>query len=167
VARRTLIYKRTHCDDPDPTTGVFGCNNCMKGGVRGGGVDSVIGIGGIGSEAELNGIARKLTWVGIDKHLIKHDSNRPFVNEDNPLVTFDHFRYFEPGLLLKGIAPHLDKRMCTRFGPRTLMDSLSLEERQEVEDILRLAENEPPSSQRTERDVQNTHAKCPSTSGGG
>jgi hypothetical protein len=85
----------------------------MKGGVRGGGFDSVIGIGGIGSGAELNGIARKLTWIGIDKHLIKHDPNRPFVNENNPLVAFDHFRYFEPGLSLKDIAPVLTNA-CVR-----------------------------------------------------
>jgi hypothetical protein len=64
---RTLIYKRTHSGDPDPKTGVFGCNNCMKT-VRGWVFDAVIGIGGIGREPECEGIAGKLTWIGIGKH---------------------------------------------------------------------------------------------------
>ena len=158
--RRTLIYKRTHCGDPDPTTGVFGCNNCMKNGVRGWEFDSVIGIGGIGSEAELNGIAGKLTWIGIGKHLIKDDPDRAFVTADNPLVTFDHFKYFaEEARLLETIAPHLAEHMYKR-GARHLIN-LSSDEQKEVEDILRLAENEPPSSQRAGRastiPVENAH----------
>ena len=142
--RRTLIYTRTHCGDPNPTTGVFGCNDCMKGGVRGRGFDAVIGIGGVGRDAELNGIARKLTWIGIGKHETIDDSSRRFVTRSNPLVTFDHFLYFERGQLLEDIAPYLAKRMYRRFGPRTLTDSLSSEERKDVETILRLAQNAPP-----------------------
>jgi hypothetical protein len=134
----------------------------MKGGVRGWGFDAVIGIGGIGRQAQEAGIDRKLTWIGCgNKQLTKHDPNRPFVDADNPLVTFDHFKYFgEDGMLLKKIAPHLAERMYRPFGPRRLMDSLSPEERQEVETILRLAENAPPSSQRAERDFHDTSGKC-------
>ena len=71
-------------------------------------------------------------------------SSRRFVTRSNPLVTFDHFLYFERGQLLEDIAPYLAKRMYRRFGPRTLTDLLSSEERKDVETILRLAQNAPP-----------------------
>jgi hypothetical protein len=156
---RTLIYKRTHSGDPNPKTGVFGNHNCM-GIVRRWSFDAVIGIGGIGREPERNGIARKLTWVGIGKHETLDDSDRPFVTPDRPLVTFDHFLYFgEQGRLLEEIAPALARRMYGK-NVRVLMDSLSSEERREVEKILRLATNAPPSNQLAERDFQDTSGKC-------
>jgi len=52
---RTLIYKRTHTGDPD-ANGCFGIYDCM-GRVRALDFDAVIGIGGIGSEAQWAGIA--------------------------------------------------------------------------------------------------------------
>ena len=141
---KTLIYKRTHSGDPDPDTGVFGCNNCM-GSVRSWPFEAVIGVGGTGAEPERHGIARKLTWIGIGKHERHSDSQRTFVTPKRPLVTFDHFLYFGPeGPLFKAIAPLLAKRIYGR-NVRTLMNSLSCDERKEIERILRLAENEPPS----------------------
>ena len=59
---KTLIYKRTHNGDPDPDSGVFGNNGCVKS-VRTWKFEAIIGIGGIGSEANQNGIAEK-TNVG-------------------------------------------------------------------------------------------------------
>ena len=116
---RTLIYKRTHSGDPDPKTGVFGCNNCM-GTVRGRGFDAVIGIGGISQEPVAEGIAAKLTWIGIGKHETISDPSRPFVTPSSPLVTFDHFRYYgEHGPLLKNIAPKLARRMLYDKNVRT------------------------------------------------
>lgn len=163
---RTLIYKRTHCGDPDPMRGVFGNNDCMKS-VRRWPFEAVIGIGGSGAEPRSHGIARKLTWVGIGKHEIFDDPDRPFVTPECPLVTFDHFLYFgKEGQLLEKIAPALARRMYGK-NVRTLMDSLSFEEQQEVEKILRLAENAPPSSQPYERDSHDTSGKCRSTSCGG
>ena len=61
---RTLIYKRTHCGDPDPNTGVFGNKDCMKS-IRERQFDAVIGIGGIGQEPKGYGIDGKLNWIGI------------------------------------------------------------------------------------------------------
>ena len=157
---RTLIYKRTHSGDPDPKTGVFGCNNCMKT-VRGWGFDAVIGIGGIGREPECEGIAGKLTWIGIGKHETINDPSRSFVTPSCPLVTFDHFLYYgEQGPLLRNIAPALANRMLYDNNVRKLMDSLSREEQREVEKILDLAMDAPPSCQLTKRDFRDTSGKC-------
>jgi hypothetical protein len=157
---RTLIYKRTHSGDPDPKTGVFGCNNCMRT-VRGWGFNAVIGIGGRGREPEREGIACKLTWIGIGKHETISDRSRPFVTPSCPLVTFDHFLYYgEQGPLLKNIAPVLARRMLYDQNVRKLMDSLSSKEQREVEKILDLAMDAPPSRQLTERDFRDTNGKC-------
>jgi len=78
----TLIYKRTHSGDPDPKRGVFGNHDCM-GCIRAWPFDAVIGIGGLGSEATANGLAGKLTWVGLGAH--KTGDPR------YPIVTFEHF----------------------------------------------------------------------------
>jgi hypothetical protein len=157
---RTLIYKRTHSGDPDPKTGVFGCNNCMNT-VRGWGFDAVIGIGGISQEPVGEGIAGKLTWIGKGKHETISDPSRSFVTPSSPLVMFDHFRYYgEQGPLLKVIAPKLAKRMLYDKNARTLMDSLSDDEQREVEKILGLANDAPPSRQLSERDFRDTSGKC-------
>jgi len=135
---RTLIYKRTHSGDPDPKKGVFGNHDCM-GQVRGWNFDAVIGVGGIGREPQDNGIAGKLTWVGIRPH--KTGDRR------RPKVTFDHFLYYgEDGKLLSDLAPVLAKHVYDGRA-RVLMDSLSDEEQREVEKILKLARNAPPSGQ--------------------
>src|SRR6266568_9493618 len=106
---RTLIYKRTHHGDPDPETGEFGCNDCM-GTVRGWEFDAVIGIGGIGPEPKRNGIAGKLTWIGIGARKI-YDSDR----RKGPRVRFDHFWYRgEHGPLLEKMYPALARRMYDR-----------------------------------------------------
>jgi hypothetical protein len=141
---RTLIYKRTHTGDPDPHTGVFGNRDCMKT-VRGRRFDAVIGIGGIGREPAVNGIAGKLTWVGIGARKIFGDPDLLFVTPKRPLVTFKHFRYFgEGGQLFAEIAPALAKRMYGK-NVRVLMKGVSSEEQREVRRILRLAKNAPPS----------------------
>jgi hypothetical protein len=137
---RTLIYKRTHEGDPDPDTGVFGGKKCM-GKVRGWKFDAVIGVGGIGREPEEQGIDRRLTWVGIGPH--KTGDPRC------PLVAFDHFLYcVQPRPLLKDVAPNLAKRMYDG-NVRVILNSLSKEEKWDVERILELAKDAPPSSQLT------------------
>ena len=70
---RTLIYKRTHCGDPDSEARVFGNHDCMRT-VRGREFDAVIGIGGIRPWPKYNAIAGKLTWVGIGAHKIFDDT---------------------------------------------------------------------------------------------
>lgn len=157
---RTLIYKRTHSGDPDSKTGVFGCNNCMKS-VRGWGFDSVIGIGGTGREPVREGIAEKVTWIGIGKNETISDASRPFVTPSCPLVTFDHFLYYgEQGPLLKNIAPALASRILYDNNVRTLMDSLSNEEQREVKKILDLATDAPPSHHLTKQRLRDTSGKC-------
>ncbi len=63
---RVLVYKRTHNGDPD-ASGCFGANNCM-GAVRDREYDAVVGVGGIGPEAVLNGIDGQVNWIGIGPH---------------------------------------------------------------------------------------------------
>ena len=101
-----MIYKRTHSGDPDPSSGVFGNNDCM-GSVRGWQYDAVIGIGGIGPEPRRKGIGGKLTWVGIGPHRVDNLSK-----PRNPKVSFDHFWYLgEGGPLIEVLYPALAKRM--------------------------------------------------------
>jgi hypothetical protein len=134
---RTLIYKRTHSGDPDPKTGTFGSADCM-GRVRGWNFDAIIGVGGIGREPALNGVAGKVTWVGIGPHKVPGQWR-------GPLVTFDHFTHYgERGPLLRTIAPALAKRVLGR-NVRAIMNGLSNEERREVARILDMARDAPPS----------------------
>lgn len=153
---RTLIYKMTHSGDPDPETGEWGCNNCM-GPVRAWGFDAVIGIGGTGPGPVREGISHKLTWIGMGKHETIIDPSRPRCQ----LVTFDHFvPYEEQGPLLRNIAPRLASRMYKKNAPRHIMDSLSFEEQREIEQILDLARDAPPSFQLNGRDSRHTRRKC-------
>jgi hypothetical protein len=152
---RTLIYKRTHCGDPDPKTGVFGNNNCMKQ-VRGWSFDAVIGVGGIGREPQKNCIAKKLTWVGIGP---QKTSGQRYL-----LVTFDHFLYYgDQGPLLEDLAPKLAKHIYSG-NVRVILNpnSLSADEHIEVEQILNLARNKPSSRQlagASQRTSPKTHCK--------
>jgi hypothetical protein len=131
---KTLVYKRTHNGDPD-VLGQFGIRDCMKT-VRAWGYEAVIGVGGIGPEPRQKGIAEKLTWVGIGPHR----AGRP----DRPLVTFDHFLYFgEDGPRVDKYAPSLASHIYGR-NVRTLM-SFTGGEQAEVNSILALAKNAPPS----------------------
>lgn len=158
---RTLIYKRTHSGDPDRETGIFGNHKCM-GRVRGWPFNAVIGVGGIGREPEREGIARKLTWVGIGPQKVG-------IGEDgHPLLKFDHFLYNgEMGQLLKDVAPALVERIYNG-GVRLIWDtSLSEEERKEVNNILDLAKNAPSSGRlegTPQQSVQKTSGECRSTS---
>jgi hypothetical protein len=137
---RTLIYKRTHSGDPDPQTGVFGNNDCMKR-VRGWSFDAVIGVGGVGRKAERNGIASKLTWVGIGPHKTG--------NRKKPLVAFNHFLYYgEDAPLLEERAPRLARHIYDGKVRLMMESSLPEAERREVQKILKTARAAPPSSQR-------------------
>jgi hypothetical protein len=165
---RTLIYKRTHSGDPDPVSGVFGDADCMKS-VRAWPFDAVIGIGGDGRKVR-DGIARRLTWVGIGPHKIG--------DPRWPRVTFDLFRYYgEGGRLFETLAPTLARHIYGR-NVRTIMNSLSTKERAETEDILRTALRAPEKlgtlrradDASTTRRVRNGDDSCvrkPATRGSG
>src|SRR5260221_7630475 len=92
---KTLVYKRTHdCHeeegDGDPcTAGCFGCWDCM-GRVRGFDFEAVIGIGGIGREAQSQGITGLVNWIGIGPRAEKRMPR----GYRGPLLTFDRFRDF-------------------------------------------------------------------------
>jgi len=135
---RILVYKRTHSGDPD-TAGRFGIYDCM-GSVRGKAYDAVIGVGGTGPEPQRNGIAGKITWVGIGP------SKEPGTPR-GPLVTFDHFLYFgESGPPLTKHAPTLAEHM---YGSNVrVLINLTETERREAKAILALAERAPPSEAR-------------------
>lgn len=135
---RILVYKRTHSGDPD-TAGRFGVYDCM-GSVRGKAYDAVIGVGGTGPEPRRNGIAGKITWVGIGP---RKEPGTP----RGPLVTFDHFLYFgEGGPPLTKYAPTLADHM---YGSNVrVLINLTAEERREAEAILAMAEPAPPSEAR-------------------
>ena len=83
---RTLVYKRTHKGDPD-RKGCFGIQDCM-GRVRSYKFDAVIGVGGIGRMARVEGISGKVNWIGIG-------SRKGPTGGRGPLVTFDHFVLYE------------------------------------------------------------------------
>lgn len=132
-----LVYRRTHTGDPNED-GEFGCAGCM-GRVRGWDYDAVIGIGGISREAEANGIARKVTWIGIGPE-------RDPIDSKTPEVTFSKFVLWdEKGPLLKDCAPKLYEYMFEQGRvPRT--GKLFPEDiYEEILGILKLAEDAPLS----------------------
>jgi hypothetical protein len=135
---RTLVYKRTHTGDPDES-GRFGCYRCT-GWVRTWHFDAVIGIGGIGQEPIDKGIARRVTWIGINGHRIGTAA------DGYPIWAFEKFYLKdENGPFLKdGL---LSKRLFRKKNPprRLMIDSETSEEAEEVKLLLHLARNADPS----------------------
>jgi hypothetical protein len=149
---RTLVYKRTHNGDPD-NFGRFGIADCM-GQVRSLDYEAVIGVGGQGEKAKRNHIARKLTWIGIGPH------KKYVPGMADPVVTFDHFLYFGPdGDLLKLNAPHLAERMYVKK-PRYVLDDFSPRELAEIEKLLVMAADAPPSQALVEKTVSKKRPIC-------
>ena len=134
---RTLIYKRTHTGDPD-ARGCFGINGCM-GRVRDWPFDAVIGVGGIGDEPTANGIANRVTWIGIG-------ARKSFGRDPRgPHVTFDHFLLLDRrSPVFTEMAPELARRVYSR-NIRATMRLSSAAEAREVAAILELAKKSPPS----------------------
>jgi len=137
---RTLIYKRTHSDDPD-ATGWFGICDCM-GRVRAWPFDAVIGVGGTGAEPKRHGLNGKVNWIGIHPRKSGPADKRM----RGPDVTFEHFLFFGCcGPSLKKLAP----RFAARFysdKKHFLMIDVNAMEPGEVGKILALAKRAPPSS---------------------
>jgi hypothetical protein len=153
---RVFIYKRTHNGDPTED-GRFGVHNCMGAGLRGSDFGAVIGVGGKGSEAKHNQIARKLNWIGIGPHW-ETLASKPWV-----LVRFDHFLWLRRDEMLCDKAPRLANRMYEkRHPPRFVFsDKLPDEEQKEVLCLLKMAENAPPSRPaRRRRADGRCHPKC-------
>jgi hypothetical protein len=137
---RTLIYKRTHEGDPD-STGQFGIYDCM-GRVRGWKFEAVIGVGGVGAESISHGLTGKVNWIGVGPH------KRSVAARRGPIVTFDRFLLLgSDGPDLEALAPQLAERIYSN-NIRAIMNGLSDSEQKEVETILALAKDAPPSSAR-------------------
>jgi hypothetical protein len=133
---RTLVYKRTHKGDPDER-GLFGINDCM-GKDRDWDFVNVIGVGGIGRQPESQGISGKLNWIGLGA------TKEPLIGADGPLVRFDHFVLWDDeGQELREIAPRLARHMYSR-NVRVMLNFTDTEQ-QELDRILKTAENAPPS----------------------
>ena len=149
---KILVYKRTHNGDPD-ADGCFGIYDCM-GSVRDREFDAVIGVGGIGPEAEANRIAGMVNWIGVGPH-------KKYVGKRGPEVTFDHFVYYgSEGPNLYKMAPTLAERMYEK-NVRSVSQGLSDEEMIEAEDIVQLADDAPRSPWlSTDRDNANSFDKC-------
>ena len=131
---RTLVYKRTHNGDPN-TDGVFGCHDCM-GSVRSWDFGAVIGVGGQSHEPMTEGIAEKLTWIGIGPHKTN------VTDKEHPEVSFDHFLYYGPaGPELRTLAPHLADLMYVKKA-RNVM-TFNSDEQADIDRLLALAEQAP------------------------
>lgn len=131
---QVLIYKRTHPGDPN-ADGAFGCEDCM-GTVRKRRFDAVIGVGGIGPEAQSWGIDRRLNWVGVGAH----PSESIPLGFRGPLVTFDRFLLLEDqGPELQRIAPALARYMYATHRRIVMSERLGPTLQREVEEILSLA----------------------------
>lgn len=149
-----LIYKRTHRGDPDeiPHTdapderGIFGINTCM-GSVRNWEFDAVIGVGGKRPWQGDEEIAYKINYVGLGAK--NHSIN---LQDGHPYVIFEHFYLVdEKGKLLKDIAPKLYKYMYEDANVRRVKSDSprirdDVEVQLEIQKILNLAKNAPPSS---------------------
>ena len=161
--RTTLIYKRVHCGDPDPETGVFGNHDCMKS-IRERQFDAVIGIGGIGREPKSWGIDGRLNWIGI----CPRPHGRHPTSGGRRLI-FDHFKHFgQAGPQLRLEYPALASYMYDT-NRRSIMHSRprAPDLDRDVAKILRLAEAAPPSKQAAKRGSQDTSGKCRPKSRGG
>jgi hypothetical protein len=134
---RVLVYKRTHPGDPSED-GCFGVSDCM-GAIRGWTFDAVIGVGGIGREPRSHNIAGKINWIGIGAH-----TGRWY--RRGPRLTFGRFHDFGThGDSFRKRAPQLAGRMYAQRIRHLMTDSMSEVERKEVQSILTLANDAPPS----------------------
>jgi hypothetical protein len=134
---RVLIYKMTHDGDPDPN-GCFGAQDCM-GRIRERDFDAVIGIGGMGREAQSYGFAGNVVWVGIGpyKTAVRH--------KRGPEVRFQHFVDFgSDGPKFRQVAPKLGRRIYLSRMRHLMLNTLT-KEHFEIVHVLALAEEAPAS----------------------
>lgn len=131
-----LVYKRTHNGDPGPD-GVFGVYDCM-GTVRDRDFDAVIGVGGIGGEAQSSGIAGVVNWIGVGPH-------KKYVGKRGPEVTFDRFVFYGgDGPDFRMNAPALAKRLYDER-VRSILQGLDETEKAEALKLIAWAHDAPSS----------------------
>lgn len=132
---RVLIYRRTHAGDPCQC-GIFGVHDCM-GQCRSWDYDAVLGVGVDRPDPGYEGIAGRLTWVGVGpRRRQSPDRHRA------PNVTFDHFCLMDAqGPLLKDCAPLLSTHMARV----RMSDSLPFQVQREVDALVRRYQTCPGS----------------------
>jgi hypothetical protein len=154
---RVLIYKRNHTGDPD-SSGTFGCHDCM-GRMRGYRYDAVIGIGGSKPWVGDEGIADRITWVGVGPRRVGVHKAR-----GAPLIQFDRWGVFDDGgKVLMSFAPRLAKYFYAKHRRHFFSDTLDVEIQQEIGRILQLAR--PQNRRRSTSAGVNCQAACPPKKG--
>ncbi len=112
--------------------------------------DAVIGVGGIGSEAQANRISGMINWIGIGPH------KRVAPGKRGPEVTFDHFHDFgKKGRDFCELSPMLAHRMYSK-NVRYLIVKPNDKEYGEVSQIVAAAR----SAQRLHRSGTAQRKKC-------
>jgi len=130
---RVLVYKRNHTGDPD-STGTFGCGDCM-GKIRGYQYDAVIGIGVSQPWPGFEGIADRITWVGVGPRRVGTHKAR-----GAPLIRFETWRVFDSsGKDFKRFAPQLAAYFYKKHRRYFFSDGLSDDIQQDIARILGLA----------------------------
>jgi len=149
---RILTYKRTHVGDPD-RRGRFGIFDCM-GSVRDYQFDAVIGVGGVSTSPRREGIAGKLTWVGVAP--IK----RAQAGKRASQVTFRSFLLLdEDGPLLRTLAPYLARRLF-EGGARALLTGYSSREHADAVAIVHWALSKAARRSRTSLQSLTSRRRC-------
>jgi hypothetical protein len=118
--------------------------------------DAVIGVGGKSPWRGHEGIALKITWIGISPRKTEAPGLR------GPRVEFECFVLWnETGPDLKTLAPNLFRYMFEDQHVRVVMSrSLPSEMQEEVTTILRLAENHQSTKPRVFGKNTSTKHKC-------
>lgn len=130
---RVLIYKRNHTGDPD-RNGTFGCHDCM-GKIRGYQYDAVIGIGVSKPWAGYEGIADRITWVGVGPRRVGNQKAR-----GAPLIRFERWRVFDArGKDFKRFAPRLSAYFYEKHRRYFFSERLSDDIQRDIARILKLA----------------------------
>ncbi|MGA7950446.1 MAG: hypothetical protein WCA45_09850 [Thiobacillaceae bacterium] len=111
--------------------------------------DAVIGVGGIGKDARIFGIDRKIHWVGVNP--IKGEPLIAMYPDGHksikgPVLTFEKFLFLgNHGPLLQDLAPLLANRLY-EGGARFMLDGYSESEHAEATAILQWSMNQMPSA---------------------
>ncbi len=115
---------------------------------------AVIGVGGIGKQAKTEGISGKLNWIGIGAR------TKPLTDARGPAVGFKHFiLYEESGPDFRSIAPCLAERLYLK-NARVLMN-FSEAEQVEIDRILKMGRNAPPSTGTLHVKIRCARKRCP------
>lgn len=111
--KNILVYRRTHTGDPSCSTGEFGIHDCM-GSLRDWDYDAAIGIGGNKPDPGSEGIAGKITWIGVGivQRRVPTEKEKSLFEFRSSIVSFGHWVVLdEEGPPLKEISPKLHEYM--------------------------------------------------------